>query len=249
MPMTLCDITTPMPLCEITNNIANINTTCSTNHPKASALQRLKNLAVHMARNGKEVGDLDENEQALQVVPVGNKKYNRASNKLLDGFFELIIAHTSEEILKNLCCTKSELDDCLTYDYNFFHLLSGEKEQWKQVIINKMMILYFLRRHNKRYPTKPLDASTFQQYAKQLFVEFHKSGIKYDMNKDFNALGEFHSIVVAKWKEFKTVDEQFATKSKATVIDENANVKFQAAMEDGTNMKDIRMLLTLESSS
>jgi hypothetical protein len=129
-------------------------------------LQRLKNLAVDVARNGKEVGGLDENEHALQVVQVGNKRYNKSCNKLLDEFFSLIISHATDDDIHNLC-TKSESDDRLSYDYNFFHLLSGEKEKWKHVIINKMMMLYFLRRRNKRDPTKPLDASTFQQYAKQ----------------------------------------------------------------------------------
>jgi hypothetical protein len=59
------------------------------------------------------------------------------------------------------------------------------------------------------------------------------------MNNDFNGLGEFHSIVVAKWKEFKTVDERFATKSRATVIDENADVKFHTAMEEGGPLQKI----------
>jgi hypothetical protein len=55
-----------------------------------------------------------------------------------------------------------------------------------------------------------------------------------DMTKDFNGQGQFHSVVAAKWAEYKAADKDFATKKNAAQIDENADEKFQTALENKT---------------
>jgi hypothetical protein len=97
-----------------------------------------------------------------------------------------------------------------------------------------MFTIYFLRRKSKKDPTKPLDSNTFKQYAKQIFGQMKMKGVDYDMHTDFNGKGEFHSVVAAKWAEYRTTDNDFATKKNAAQIDEDAAEKFQKALENKT---------------
>jgi hypothetical protein len=88
---------------------------------------------------------------------------------------------------------------------------------------------------NKKDPNRPLDSSTFKQYAKQIFTQMKMKGIDYyDLTKDSNGQGQFHLVVATKWAEYKAADKDFATKKNAAQIDENTDEKFQTALENKT---------------
>jgi hypothetical protein len=151
----------------------------------------------------------------------------------VDNFFSIVLEHTESHVIRKLCL-KRVCKDGIDIDYNFYHQMKGERAVWKQVIIDQMFTIYFLRRMNKKDPNRPLDSNPSKQYAKQIFTQMKMKGIDYDMTKDFNGQGQFHLVVAAKWAEYKAADKDFATKKNAAQIYENTDEKFQTALENKT---------------
>jgi hypothetical protein len=159
--------------------------------------QQLKNLAKGIRNHGTVTANFDEDELALrQDAQVGSKKYRKSNKGLVDNFFSIVFEHTESHVIKKLCL-KGECKDGIDINYNFYHQMKGERAVWKQVIIDQMFTIYFLRLKNKKDPNRPLDFNTFKQYAKQIFTQMKMKGIDYDMTKDFNGQGQFHSVVAA----------------------------------------------------
>jgi hypothetical protein len=114
--------------------------------------------------------DLTADEKALSARAMkGNRRYETRRCSLEDEFFDLVYQHTTDPSIQALC-EKETFDDGLTVDYLFYKFMRGDKEEWKRQILNRMLIIYFLRRKNKRNPEKPLDSATSKQYVKQLFA-------------------------------------------------------------------------------
>jgi hypothetical protein len=220
-----------------TTPFRNTMNTIDSNNGETSNLKlekELKNLAKGIKNHGTVIGNFDEEELVLREnAQAGSKKYRKSIETLVDNFFSTVLAHTEIRLIKKLCI-KGECNNGVEIDYNFYHQLKGERAAWKQVIIDQMFTIYFLRRKNKKDPTKPLDSNTFKQYVKQVFGQMEMKGVDYDMQTYFNGKSEFHSVVTAKWAEYRAVDNDFATKKNATHIDEDAVEKFQSALENKT---------------
>jgi hypothetical protein len=177
--------------------------------------QQLKNLAKGINNHGTVIGNFDEEELALrESAQVGSKKYRKSNQDLVDNSFSIVLEHMESHVIKKLCL-KGECKDGIDIDYNFYHQMKGERAVWKQVIIDQIFTIYFLRRMNKKDPNRPLNPNTFKQYAKQTFTQMKMKGIDYDMTKDINSQSQFHSVVATKWAKYKAADKDFATKKNA----------------------------------
>ena len=122
-----------------------------------------------------EDSDLTTDEKALSARAMkGDRRYETRRLSLQNEFFDLVNLSTNDPSIQALC-EKETFDDGLTFDYRFYKFMRGEKEEWKRQILNRMLIVYFLRRKNKRNPEKPLDSGTSKQYVKQLFRFLNKN--------------------------------------------------------------------------
>jgi hypothetical protein len=113
-----------------------------------TAEQKLKNLVAEIKTTGKTVSDFDAEEiEMRKSAQVGSKKYSKSNTTLLNNLFSTVINHATDHTIKSLCI-KGSCPDNISTDYNFFHRLSGKREEWKRVIIDQMLIIWFLRRKN-----------------------------------------------------------------------------------------------------
>ena len=62
---------------------------------------------------------------------------------------------------------------------------------------------------------------------KVLFALFHKHGVNYYYEKDFNANGDFHGVVLSNWDKAKATEPTFGTFANRAKFDEEADVKLR----------------------
>jgi hypothetical protein len=107
--------------------------------------QQLKSLAKGIKNHGTVIVNFDEEELALrESAQVGSKKYRQSNQDLVDNFLSIVLEHTESHVIKKLRL-KGECKDVIDIDSNFYHQMKGERAVWKQVIIDQMFTIYFLR--------------------------------------------------------------------------------------------------------
>ena len=146
--------------------------------PASNANQEESNSLIELAKSIKNDNNdmFNEREKSLMETTKNTSKYERSLISLEKYFFSLVNDHSDEQRLKALC-QMVEYADGLTTDYRFYQELSGEKSEWKRVIINRFLVIFSLRCENRKDRDKPLDSSTFAQKAKELFCMFRRKGI------------------------------------------------------------------------
>ena len=138
--------------------------------PVSNTNQDQSNDLLELAKSIKNDNNemFDDREKSLMSSTKNSSKYERSLKSLEKYFFSLVNDHSNDQRLKALCQMVDSADG-LTTDYRFYHELSGDKTEWKRVILNRCLVIFSLCCENRKDKDRPLDSSTFAQKAKELF--------------------------------------------------------------------------------
>jgi hypothetical protein len=81
---------------------------------------------------------------------------------------------------------------------------------------------------------KPYQPSTWATKLKYLFSVFHRKNILFNVLTDFNAEGEFHSVLATQWAIKMEKDEKFASGVGTSTFDGDADKKLRDRFAEGT---------------
>jgi len=92
-------------------------------------------------------------------------------------------------------------------DRQFYNTVGGPKTPEKQTILNACLLLCLAKWTKTHGPIeehgKPYQPSAFRQMIKELFYLFHKKGIQYKFDLDFDDIGEFHGVLIDTWNDIR----------------------------------------------
>jgi len=118
----------------------------------------------------------------------------------------------------------------------FYIKLRGEKTEEKKIILNKCLIHIALKWCNNKKGKdfgKHLQPSTWDTKLKYLFCVFRRKNIQYNHLTDFNAEGEFHSILSTTWADEMEKDPSFASGTGTSTFYEDADKKLREFYKEG----------------
>ena len=111
-----------------------------------------------------------------------------------------------------LCSNTTWLEFTMEYDLEFYSALGGPPTGYKKTVLNQYINLY-VRRIKNTTTKQPLDASSQNQYLKQIFHRFCLKNIQYHKH-DFWGCGGLLAVVKMTFEEkyirfYKTFHKKF----------------------------------------
>ena len=196
-------------------------------------------IAANLRKDG--IGGLTEEEQAfVDNVKCGKNstKHNATQQSLKKRFFETLsqcgghLSVLADEEKPNVHDLSSEAP----VDKRWFSACGGAKNAAKRKIINDSFVCVFMKWTCKTGKNigKQCEPSTFDKCMEQLTVVFQDAGAQCSHSQDFNKGGQFHGVVLQRWKDIRKDDPKFGTGRNRARVDKDLFVKFVAAARDGT---------------
>ena len=118
-----------------------------------------------------------------------------------------------------------------------YHVLSGDKDASKKIILNAIMVQVALswrleRGHRDKKKGDFPESTTWDQWLKLLQGVFSRNLIEYHLKTEFFGKGEFHAVLEKFYREEKKKNPKFGTGQYASFIPEDLEEMLLLAIED-----------------